>query len=409
LGCFFTFDDQGRVTGQKAVEDCAAVCAAELSFPDCKFCPDSISGFDFGVESSNNDQCEFCPHNDVLYPDKDFPLFGENVKCWQVQQFFKAVHVNSNAKNCKLAQMMNYVCGCQGDGYLGADTTTKKRALVWIPRIMAIISCLSSAFIIYDTCKDESHRNLLMNQLLSMLSVFDILGALGYMWTTTPIPEDYAFGPIYGANGTDFTCTAQGFFIQLGTISAYTNVSLAVYYMLVIVYGWSEERVYKHRYVFAFVPISIGLAFALAGLQHYAPLHIWCNNAADWWPDIPVAIAIAVATVIMTIICYSVSTKEAKTKKYFSRTSRQLSRSSSGGVSGNTTSLSSRVFWQSFWYLMAFYVTWPLYLALQYAWSAGTAFDRYGFILTAATMVYVYVLCVLHLRYSSIMSSKTVW
>lgn len=36
---------------------------------------------------------------------------------------------------------------------------------------------------------------------------------------------------------------------------------------------------------------------------------------------------------------------------------------------------------------MAFYLTWPPYLALQYAWAGGRSFTNYGLILTAATMV----------------------
>ena len=375
LGCFFVYEDVGRVTGTKAVEDCARTCASSLKFPSCKFCPTDISGFDFSVEDEAN-RCEFCPDNDVLFPNKNFTLFGEGVKCWQVQQFFESVDVSKDSKNCQLARMMNYVCGCKGPGYAGADTTAKQRALVWLPRVMAMVSFFSSAFIIYDTCKNEQGRRQLMNQLLSMLSLFDIFGALGYVFTTLPIPKDYEFGPIMGANGSEASCKAQGFFIQLGTISAYTNVSLAVYYLLVIVYGWSEERVGKMRWVLFLAPVSVGLAFAFAGLQYYEPLHLWCNNSANWWPDIPVAAAIGVATVLMSMICWHVWRKEAKTQQYHSRAS--MSR---------RDSLSSRVFWQSFWYLMAFYLTWPLYLALQYAWSGGVAFTRYGFILTAGTMV----------------------
>lgn len=41
-----------------------------------------------------------------------------------------------------------------------------------------------------------------------MLSIFDIVGSCAYALTTLPIPEDDLI-PIYGANGTDATCTGK--------------------------------------------------------------------------------------------------------------------------------------------------------------------------------------------------------
>ena len=49
--------------------------------------------------------------------------------------------------------------------------------------------------------------------------------------------------------------------------------------------------------------------------------------------------------------------------------------------------MSSIVFWQSFWYLISFYLTWPPYLALQYLWAAGSGYSNYGFTLFACTLV----------------------
>ena len=85
--------------------------------------------------------------------------------------------------------MMNYVCGCSGEGYLGADSLAKQKTLAWLPRVSAILSILGSMFIIYDTTKSQAKRKKVMNQLLCGLSIFDILGAWGYVFTTLPIPE----------------------------------------------------------------------------------------------------------------------------------------------------------------------------------------------------------------------------
>lgn len=373
LSCFFSIEDWGKVTGQKAVESCAKVCASSLTFPDCKFCPQDVTGFDFGVDS-DEERCEFCQEQDVLFPAKEFPLFGANISCWQVQKFFQTVDVPADAANCQLAQAFNYVCGCSGSGYGGASTATKQKVLTWLPRVMAILSFLSSSFIIFDASSSQEKRERLQNQLLIALSLFDIFGSAAYAFTTLPIPENYTYGPVYGAKGNDASCTAQGFFIQIGTISAYTNVSLSLYYLLVIKYGWSESRVKKLRVYLFFVPILVGLSFAFAGIPFYDPLPLWCNNTASYWPDIPVAVAIGLATFIMGTVCWDVYSKERRTRKYHS------------GRTGRAR-LSTKVFWQSFWYLLAFYLTWPVYLALQYAWAGGESFTQYGFILTAGTMV----------------------
>lgn len=380
LSCFFSIEDWGEVTGQKAVESCAETCASSLTFPSCKFCPTDVTGFDFGVES-NAERCDFCPENDILYPEREFPLFGEGIKCWQVQKFFQTVEVSSDSENCRLAKMMNHVCGCAGSGYAGASNETKQIVLAWLPRMMAILSFFGSSFIIYDTSKSQESRGRLLNQLLMGLSVYDIFGSCAYSLTTLPIPKDDPYGPIYGARGNDATCTAQGFFIQIGTISAYTNVSLAIYYLLVIKFGWSENRVKKRRWLLLLCPLVLGLAFAFAGIPYYGSLLLWCNNTALYWPDIPVAVAIGVATLIMTTVCWDVYKKEKASASW-----RGGSRFGARDVRSRT-SMSTRVFWQSFWYLMAFYLTWPAYLALQYAWAGGTSFTRYGFILTAGTMV----------------------
>merc|ERR1719223_1407425 len=58
-----------------------------------------------------------------------------------------------------------------------------------------------------------------------------------------------------------------------------------------------------------------------------------------------------------------------------------------GGGGGTGNSLASKVFWQSFWFLMAFYMTWTPYLTLQYLWASGNEYDNYSFILYAGTVV----------------------
>lgn len=104
------------------------------------------------------------------------------------------------------------------------------------------------------------------HQMMLVLSIFDLFGSIAYSLTTLPIPkEDY----IEGAQGNDATCTAQGFFIQLSTIAGFINVSLSVYYLMIIKFRWNDDRLKKFRIWFYVCPIVTGLAFAFAGIPFY--------------------------------------------------------------------------------------------------------------------------------------------
>jgi hypothetical protein len=152
LGCYF--DDQLDLWDGDAwtnwdtvqnVQSCASSCGVEavLTSNDCKFCPDDLTKFEFGIESEE-DKCMFCPQNDLQFPDRIIPLFGANITCHQMESFFQRLPVSNNSSICQLAQSMNYICGCGGIGYAGASTQTKQAVLAWMPRIAAILSMMVS-------------------------------------------------------------------------------------------------------------------------------------------------------------------------------------------------------------------------------------------------------------------------
>jgi hypothetical protein len=149
-GCFFDRENIGNVYSSSSLElikSCAQACNATLASDQCKFCPTEVSAFDFGVDDKA-DQCYFCPNNDIQHPQKIVPLFGENVTCWMIQTYFNRMDVHKDSQNCRLAQSMNYMCGCDGTGYAGANTQTKQVVLVWLPRISAILSIAVSSFML---------------------------------------------------------------------------------------------------------------------------------------------------------------------------------------------------------------------------------------------------------------------
>lgn len=299
----------------------------------------------------NMAQCSFCPGNDVLYPNRIFGMFGfgSEVECWQMQAFFQRIKYSEDSVNCRLAQSYNYVCGCEGTGYAGADTNAKPAALVWLPRVMAILSIMGSSFLIYDIMRVRTRRSKLLYQLLVTLSIFDIVGSIAYAFTSLPIPVEDA---IYGAMGNDASCKAQGFFIQIGTIACLINSSLSSYYYLTIIRGLSEDTLKKKRLAFFLPQILIGLVFAFAGLPWYYDMLIWCNNTALYWPEIPVILSIAWATIVMGAVCIGVRKTERKSRRYSVHSQTQHS-------------ISAMVVEQSFLFVGAFYITWLPYVALQ--------------------------------------------
>jgi hypothetical protein len=68
-----------------------------------------------------------------------------------------------------------------------------------------------------------------------------------------------------------------------------------------------------------------------------------------WWPEIPVILAIFLATILMGTLCYHFFTNEKRNNQYASSGARR----------------STKVFKQSCWFVIAFYITWVPYITLQ--------------------------------------------
>lgn len=142
------------------------------------------------------------------------------------------------------------------------------------------------------------------------------------------------------------------------TCIAYSNYiiidSTASYYYLTIIRGLSEDTLKKKRLAFFIPPILTGLVFAFAGIPWYYDMLIWCNNTGNYWPEIPVILSIAWATVVMGAVCVGVVRTEKRSRRY-----------SSYGQAHPQNSISKMVVKQSFLFVGAFYICWVPYLALQ--------------------------------------------
>lgn len=257
----------------------------------------------------------------------------------------------------------------------------RNKTLAILVKPFAFLSMVGSALVVREVLSDPTKRGLTYHRQLLALSTADFLSSLWMFMSTWPIPE--GTDGIWGASGTTGSCTAQGFFLQLSTpTSALYNSCLAIYYLLVIRYQWTEEKMRRRAaWLLLIVPIAFSLATSITGLalKLYNPTNLWCwiatypagcegpdcrgrsdlaNSVFRWAFAIgPVWAAFFVATVCMTSVYLFISRLPDE----------QVDGKVMGifwfliGEEGATVSKdarSRRLARQAFWYLLAFYTTW---------------------------------------------------
>jgi hypothetical protein len=147
-----------------------------------------------------------------------------------------------------------------------SDTQLMASALC--PKFTAIASVVGSSLIIRDLIQVRKNRSDALttrHRLLFWMSVFDILSSSAWFLTSWPVPEHMP--DTFWNVGTTQTCSAEGFFIQLGIGTVLYNACLALYYLLVVRYGWKDEYITKHVEPWMhFVAIGFALITSVAGL-----------------------------------------------------------------------------------------------------------------------------------------------
>ena len=238
-----------------------------------------------------------------------------------------------------------------------------QRAMAIAPKCSGFVSLCASTYIVQHVLRDRKRRNLTYHRLLCGMSISDMFGSFMCFLSTWPIPRGEAFL----ASGTVQTCAAQGFFNQSAALCTPTyNISLAIYYLLVVVGGWKEKRVEGiEKYLHA-LPIVAGLGTGIAGLI------LKLYNGAGWicWiaPGLPNhperhnpnygvfrlaflyadawAIIVFLA-VTMAVIYYHVLKQERSLDKYCSSSFASKKRKQSKKIRN-----------QAFLYVAALYMTW---------------------------------------------------
>merc|ERR1719254_165303 len=105
------------------------------------------------------------------------------------------------------------------------------------------------------------------------MSFFDVFNSVAFILSTLPLPSSFSEydinedtydmpSGIYGAMGNEETCTAQGFFVQLGFTSALYNMVLTFYYLFVIKFGMTESQIQRYKLGFHVPVLVVGFALA---------------------------------------------------------------------------------------------------------------------------------------------------
>eukprot|EP00980_Cylindrotheca_fusiformis_P029422 scaffold23472_cov106-Cylindrotheca_fusiformis.AAC.1 len=324
--------------------------------------------------------------------------------------------------SCFVGEQFLYACGCGVRPYLGTTTEEQQAALVWILRVAGLLSAIGSSLILWHifvvSKKENRNRTLTMlQQLVCGMSIFDVSSSIANMFATLPIPEDTFFEStstpmptgVYGARGNSATCTAQGFFIQLGYTSAFYNLMLSVYYVLVIKKGMRETQIQRLKYFFHIPTLLAGFGLAFGGIPYYDNVFFICHippavELSSWWETgdetesfaltgaggsnglltvfsiVPISVVFFVGGVNMIVIYLHVRKQDRAANRW--RMSIRLAQNSPEvPVSGEppsswsrsprpetksrevapTNRLSNAVFWQAVFYMGSFLMAWPIY------------------------------------------------
>jgi len=327
-----------------------------------------------GCEKVSN-TCQLCDGQEVPLPDKILKWFtgglldnygiseesqqvflAEGMSCGLMDTFLIS-SVEDGSEACFANQLRRDYCGC--------DTHPKYKTIVWVARVSGFLSLVSSISIIQSILRDAKLRGLFYHQLVLAISCFDILSSLVYVMRPLFLPTSDV---TYQAHGNDLTCTAQGFALQLGYGSVFFNLVLAIYFYLIIARRWREDDFRRVRHLVFGTALFVGISLACGGIPFYeANLFICYIHAppftTSWIPItffffIPICSAI-IGITIFTFLLYRFvfATNHAASKWRLA---------TAAGKKKVRNKMQEQVFWRCFWYLLAFYLPWPILLVANF-------------------------------------------
>jgi len=322
-----------------------------------------------GESSSRSPGCHLCPNSEVPKPDnlfydanqmkslgsyvdeRTYAFFDESTifACKFVALSF-ALEGDPDSEECFVSQLRREICGC--------EPHPKMRVLNWCRRISAMLSFLGSLYIVISILKHDQRQGKTYHQLMLGISFFDIIGSLAYLFGFALLPSGAS---IPNARGNLHTCTLQGTMIQLSNTGVMFNLLLALYFLFTVSRNWKEHQFKKiRRYVYAVV-LLVGAGLALGAIPLYEPLFFFCGVPippfADSWTAIILLFFIPFGLSIVGILWATAALFLSVYKLEKSSSRWRLS------VRATGDSMTEKVFWCCFWYLLAILIPWLMYFA----------------------------------------------
>jgi hypothetical protein len=208
-------------------------------------------------------------------------------------------------------------------------TATQQAFLTVTPQVMSTLSLLGSAWILVEIWICSNKRYFVYHKLVSTMALYSLVASLGYYLDSDDGDYDDTTFINNSNSNTTTTCIAQAILLQfhLGT-SLYFGI-LGVYYMLVISYSISEEKL-QDQYIetiFHLIPFLAVTGTAIAGplmgtaFAPQTPLP-WCwldqeNVAATWGLYLgPAWLSLAVFVGTLVVVFRGVQAQEQRMKRY---------------------------------------------------------------------------------------------
>ena len=217
-----------------------------------------------------------------------------------------------------------------------------------------------STLIVVDVLRRKSGKRFTTyRQLVLGMSFFDCISSVSHALATSVAPIDSG---LYQARGNDATCKAQGVLIQLGLSSMLYNMLVSIYFWLVICHNWKEHDFRRIRLWAHVVICGAGAALAFAAIPYVGANLAVCSllippSTPTLWPatiffTIPLSCVVLISSLATGAVCWNVYMQQKTVQKW---------------MANRNMDLTKKVFWQSFWYVIAFYVTIPWLLLNFYA------------------------------------------
>merc|ERR1712032_734391 len=239
----------------------------------------------------------------------------------------------------------------------------------WIalaPKPFAFLSILGSVCIMRYVLASDQRRRSIYHRLLLGLSVYDFMGSCAVLAGTLAIPKGTP--DVFMASGTQGTCSAQGFFIQMGIGTPLYNASLAIYYFFVINLGWNDSLMRKVEVWLHAMPNVIAVLTSIAGATIldtegnrglYHNSNLWCWTAPPANPIYRIVFyymlvwaSMVIATLSMGVIYYRVLVTERQMAK-----GTTTGDSATGVRRSKNKKASSKIASQAMFYVISFYLT----------------------------------------------------